>query len=103
MNRPTLSIPTFKIPPKSARWIIDRSHMIEVPDYIDALDLTELRSAVRVIAKGKKFGRPYGKLHFRYELDANEAVSFVHVTFTNRHGVQTRFMKLRRSDVPLSG
>ncbi len=83
-----------------ARWQIDNSHMVAVPDYITTRSLPELCSQVQAIADSKKVRTdrpPMGTISFRYEADPHGIITTVHTYFINKHGKQTRFMRLRRA------
>lgn len=97
MNRQTL---TIKTPTRAARWIIETSHMVTVPEFIDADDLEELRGLVQDIADSKKVreDRPaIGEVSFRYELDKHDEVEVVHSYFVGKDEKLRRFMRLRRT------
>jgi hypothetical protein len=70
-------------------WIIEQSHMIDVPKSIRASTVNELKSVVRRIADTKSH-RPVGELHFDMKPDV------VHVGFIGEDGRRRRFMRLRR-------
>lgn len=99
MNRSILSIPAFKAKAPASRWFIESSHMVAVPEYIDADSLPELRGLVQTIANSKKRKPVIGPLEFRYQLDDKDEVSVVHCYFTNRHDKKVRFMRLSRESV----
>lgn len=81
------------------QWCIETSHMVAVPESIEADDLPELRRQVQQIADSK-VARPespaIGELSFKYELDDQDEPVVVHSFFMNRHGKKARFMRLRR-------
>lgn len=81
------------------KWNVETSHMVAVPQSIEADDLPELRGQVQQIADSKAVrpDRPaIGELSFKYELDDRDEPVVVHAFFTNLHGKKARFMRLRR-------
>lgn len=81
------------------KWNVETSHMVAVPQVIEADDLPELRRRVQQIADSKAVrpDRPaIGELSFKYELDSHDQPVVVHSYFMNRHGKKARFMRLRR-------
>ena len=82
------------------KWDIESSHMCNVPRCVEVESMAELRSWVQDIADSKKVrsDRPaMDEITFRYEIDESiEEVNVTHCYFTDRHGKQRRFMRLRR-------
>lgn len=80
-------------------WKIEASYTVDHPREVEVQDLPELRSWVQSRADAKKVRvdrPPIGKLHFRYEHDADDQPIVVHVYFNDRHGARKRFMRLRK-------
>lgn len=80
------------------RYLIETSHMVAVPAYIEAETPLELRGWVEQLAASKKVNRrrpPIGELTFRFDGPV------VHVHFTGQNGKRLRFMRLRAEQVVL--
>lgn len=77
-------------------WLIETSHMVNVPAHIEAVDPTELRRRVQEIADSKevRVDRPaIGELTFIFNTDDYGCTAHAH--FLDRHGKRRRFMRLR--------
>lgn len=70
-------------------WVVETSHMIDVPAEILASDIGSLMRTVQAIADEKPT-KPVGKLSFKHDDD------LVHATFVGLDGRKRRFMRLRR-------
>lgn len=84
-----------------SNWIVETSHMVNVPQIIVAPLFQDLRSQVQAIADRKKTNKsrpPIGEVSFRYEFDEEGEVKVVHASFISQRGVRTRFMRLRRAE-----
>lgn len=81
------------------RYLIEMSHMVDVPAYVEAATIPELRRWVQDKADSKKVrsDRPaIGELSYRYNLDAAGETIVVHAYFIGSNGLKRRFMRLRR-------
>lgn len=77
-------------------WLIETSHMVDVPAHIEAGDLPELRRWVQELADSKKVraDRPaIGELTFTLQSDEHGTV--LHAHFLGHNGKRRRFMRLR--------
>lgn len=75
------------------RWVIEQSHMADVPVSIAAASVDELKQIVSNIASMKRH-RPVGVLTFRHERHNN--VELLYARFVGDDGRKRRFMRLRR-------
>lgn len=75
------------------RWIVEQSHMTDVPVSIAAASVDELKEIVSNIALTKQH-RPVGDLTFRHE--THDQVELLYARFVGGDGRKRRFMRLRR-------
>lgn len=75
------------------RWIVEQSHMTDVPTSIVAHSIDELKAHVEKI-KASKTHRPIGELIFRHE--RHRASELLYVSFVGHDMRKRRFMRLRR-------
>lgn len=76
------------------RYMVETSHLVNVPCEIQSTSLKGLRKIIQEIAD--ESGRDFGEITYRYELDDLDRVTVIHAYFTNRKETRTRFMRLRR-------
>ena len=72
-----------------AQWKVEQSHMIDVPRFLRARDVDDLKRVVRLLAD-KKEHRPVGELMFQEEGEV------IRVGFVGDDGKKRRFLRLRR-------
>lgn len=86
---------------KLTTWIVESSHRVNVPTTLRAMSLKHLRDSIQSIANRRHIvqSRDYGQIEFRYELDEFDQACVVHAYYTNKHGLLSRFMRLRREDL----
>lgn len=85
-------------PTASTCWLIESSHLAQVPVGIIAGSLTELRGKIQAIADNSTSIVPFKQLDFRYEIDDTDEVVVVHAYFVARNNTKKRFMRLRAED-----
>lgn len=95
MNKPLL-----KLKAPITQWKVEASHMVEMPDKLEALNLDVLRHQLQQLTLRYRPSRgkpPLGPLTFRYETDEQDRVTIIHAYFTGRDKKLKRFARLRRS------
>lgn len=79
------------------RWIVEKSHKVNMPDSIECANLDELRSELQALADAyiaTEENPSLGELEFRYELDDNDEPCVVYAYFYNKYGDRARFSRL---------
>jgi hypothetical protein len=80
------------------QWQVEKSHLVAIPEKVMAETVSDLRRWVQEKADFSTNAHPFGEISFRYELNDNEEPVIIHAYFSNRHGKQQRFMRLRKRD-----
>jgi hypothetical protein len=83
------------------RWIVQKSHKVNMPNSIDCANLDELRQSLQDLANtyiATDEHPSLGELEFRYELDDGDEPFIVHAYFYNKYGDRSRFARLVRDD-----
>lgn len=78
------------------KWIVETSHMVSVPPFIEARTVKELHRKVQGIADQKKVRvdrPPIGKVKLFRGDDFPEVIRFF---FIDKHGKHRRFMRVRQ-------
>lgn len=92
--------PVLKLKAPMTKWKVEASHMVRMPNELEALSLEVLRHELQTLTQryrprpGKP---PLGLLTFRYETDDRDRVNVVHAYFTGADRKLKRFARLRRS------
>lgn len=95
-------MPRLKIkhPPADTEWTVESSRIMFAPERVAADTLPELRSRVsHLIRKGNEHREPKKRikdLSFRYETDAEDYVTVVHVYFVGYTKRSIKAMRLVR-------